>query len=108
MTVYPPPRRPSAVILVLALVAAGAVAGRAQQQAGQDAETRLTLALPDTPQVFMTSSGKIRVVPLKGLTYPWGIAFLPDGTMLVSEKGRTTLRIVRNWLQQGPEARERP
>ncbi len=51
---------------------------------------------PDGPQVLNTSAGKIRVVPIKGLTYPWALAFLPDGSMLVSEMGRNTLRIIRN------------
>jgi glucose/arabinose dehydrogenase len=64
--------------------------------ADQDQEERLTLGLSNTPQILQTSTGKIRVVPIKGLAYPWAIAFLPDGTMLVSEKGRTTIRAVRN------------
>lgn len=53
-------------------------------------------ALPDAPQVFNTGSGKIRVVPIKGLVYPWALAFLPDGGMLVTEQGRNTIRIIRN------------
>ena len=48
---------------------------------------------------FDTAEGqKIRVVPIKGLEYPWSMAFLPDGAMLVTERtGR--LRIIRNFLQ---------
>jgi len=51
------------------------------------AQTFETLGPPATP---------VRVTPyVAGLTNPWSIAFLPDGTMLVTEKpGR--LRIVRN------------
>ena len=61
--------------------------------------------LPDGQLVFDSSvrgpSGsiiagpKFRVVPMKGLSYPYALAFLPDGNMLITEReGR--LRIVRN------------
>jgi glucose/arabinose dehydrogenase len=61
--------------------------------------------LPDGPQVFDSStrgpSGspipgpKFRVVPMKGLSRPYAVAFLPDGALLITERaGR--LRIVRN------------
>src|SRR5215510_1931918 len=49
------------------------------------------------PFVFDTAEQhKIRVtVVTKGLSHPWAIAFLPDGSMLVTERsGR--LRVVRN------------
>src|SRR5690606_1158017 len=36
---------------------------------------------------------KVSVVT-KGLTHPWGLAFLPNGDMLVSER-RGTLRVIR-------------
>jgi glucose/arabinose dehydrogenase len=53
--------------------------------------------LPDKPMVFDTAEGqKIRVVVVtKDLEFPWAINFLPDGTMLVTERaGR--LRVIRN------------
>ena len=53
--------------------------------------------LPDKPVEFDTAEGqKIRVVVVtKTLEYPWSLAFLPDGSMLVTERaGR--LRIIRN------------
>ena len=61
--------------------------------------------LLDGPSIFDSSSrgssgnpipGPLfRVVPMKGLSHPWALAFLPDGGMLVTERaGR--LRIVRN------------
>jgi glucose/arabinose dehydrogenase len=53
--------------------------------------------LPDHPVVFDTAEGQsIRVVVVtRELVYPWSLAFLPDGSMLVTERaGR--LRIIRN------------
>ena len=53
--------------------------------------------LGDGPFVFDTAEQhKIRVtVVTKGLVHPWSLAFLPDGSMLVTERpGR--LRIVRD------------
>ena len=53
--------------------------------------------LPDKPPEFDTAEGQnIRVVVVtRALEYPWALAFLPDGTMLVTERaGR--LRVIRN------------
>ncbi len=53
--------------------------------------------LPDKPVEFDTGEGqKIRVVVVtRELEYPWSLVFLPDGSMLVTERmGR--LRIIRN------------
>lgn len=51
---------------------------------------------PESPQVLETDTVPIRVVPIgRGLLHPWSFAFLPDGSMLVTERsGR--LRIIRN------------
>jgi aldose sugar dehydrogenase len=53
--------------------------------------------LPDKPMEFDTAEGqRIRVVvAAKGLTYPWSLAFLPDGRMLVTER-TGKLRIIRD------------
>ena len=54
-------------------------------------------AIPAEPIEYDTAEVmRIRVVPVvRGLVNPWSLAFLPDGTMLVSEKdGR--LRVIRN------------
>jgi aldose sugar dehydrogenase len=53
--------------------------------------------LPTTPVDYSTAEGqRIRVSVLtKGLTNPWSLAFLPDGSMLVTERiGQ--LRIIKN------------
>ena len=52
--------------------------------------------LPDGPIVLDTAiQHQIRLVITKGLQQPWGMAFLPDGGILITERpGR--LRIVRN------------
>src|SRR5215472_13329521 len=53
--------------------------------------------LPDLPREFDTAEGqRIRVVAVtRALEYPWSLAFLPDGSMLITERaGR--LRIIRN------------
>ena len=52
--------------------------------------------LPDKPMEFDTAEGqRIRVVAVtRALEYPWSLAFLPDGDILVTERaGR--LRIIR-------------
>ena len=54
------------------------------------------VALPDEPMIFDTAEQpQVRmVVVARGLEHPWGLAFLPDGGLLVTERpGR--LRIVR-------------
>lgn len=52
--------------------------------------------LLDGPVVLNTATGRVRVVPIRGFVYPWALAFLPNGDMLVTEQGRNTLRLVRN------------
>jgi aldose sugar dehydrogenase len=53
--------------------------------------------LPDKPVEFHTAEGQdIRVVVIaRGLSHPWSLAFLPDGSMLVTERGGR-LRAIRN------------
>jgi len=51
--------------------------------------------LPDTIPAVTSIAQTFRVTPIKGLSRPFALAFLPDGTMLVTERaGR--LRVVRN------------
>jgi glucose/arabinose dehydrogenase len=50
--------------------------------------------LSDKPVVLGEGTQRYRVVPTKGLANPWGMTFLPNGDILVTEKfGR--LRIIR-------------
>ena len=75
----------AAVAATLALTVA---TGRAQR--GR------TAPLGDGPWTFKTPDAPFRVtVVTKGLSFPWGMAFLPDGNILVTERpGR--LRIIRH------------
>jgi glucose/arabinose dehydrogenase len=54
----------------------------------------MTAAGPAAGQEFKTENGPVRLVTVaSGLEHPWGLAFLPDGRMLVTERpGR--LRII--------------
>ena len=54
----------------------------------------LALATPVRAQTLDTALHKVRAsVVVSGLTQPWGMAWLPDGRLLVTEK-RGTLRVV--------------
>jgi glucose/arabinose dehydrogenase len=88
----------SAPVAVMATLFAVAIS--AQQPPAPPRDT-----LADGPQIFDSStrgpSGrpiaglKFRVVPMKGLSHPYALAFLPDGNILITERaGR--LRIVRS------------
>jgi aldose sugar dehydrogenase len=50
--------------------------------------------LADGPQDFRSGETRFRVTPMKGLSRPWALAFLPNGDILITERGGR-LRIVR-------------
>jgi glucose/arabinose dehydrogenase len=52
--------------------------------------------MPNQPVVVRTATGSVKVSAIKGLVYPWALAFLPNGDMLVTEQGRNTLRRISN------------
>jgi glucose/arabinose dehydrogenase len=95
-------------LVALALLGAALVAATtrlaAQQSPAAPAQPAPTAAAPsrpvtpplgDGPWEFATDKGRIRVsVVTKDLDHPWGLAFLPQGDLLVTERaGR--LRIIR-------------
>jgi glucose/arabinose dehydrogenase len=99
--------RAAAVTVLAAMVMlAAATVSRAQDnrapgaaaagQAGGGAGRPGTQPLGDGPWDLATEKARIHVtVVTKGLDHPWGMAFLPDGGVLVTERpGR--LRVVRN------------
>ena len=53
---------------------------------------------PDGPVVLHTAEQpRIRVVPIAGgLSHPWGLAFRRNGDILVTERDKGTLRVIRN------------
>ncbi len=53
--------------------------------------------LPDEPFIIETAEQpQVRVTVMKGLELPWDLAFLPNGDILVTERSRGQLRIVRD------------
>jgi glucose/arabinose dehydrogenase len=93
------------LIAVLLAATVGAQLSPGQQKVPFDSRFNIPVAptglaghkLPDLPLEYDTPEGqRIRVAAVtRALEYPWSLAFLPDGTMLVTERaGR--LRIIRN------------
>jgi glucose/arabinose dehydrogenase len=96
--------RPNVALAVIAVLAIAQVPVlHAQQQAPEPfaASGIPVVPLPDPPVEFGTAEGqRIRVsVVSDGLTYPWGFAFLPDGSVLVTER-LGTVRVIRDGVLQ--------
>ena len=91
--------------LVFTLIVASMLALSAQQRGRGGERVAVGIApvpLPSDAVVLDTAEQhKIRVaIVARGLSHPWGMAWLPNGDLLVTERaGR--LRIVRNLLRQG-------
>ena len=78
----------------------------AQQLGTFAAEGIPPVPLPDEPVEFDTAEGqRIRVsVVTTGLSHPWGFAFLPDGDLLITERGGTLRRVRDGVLDPTPVA----
>ncbi len=64
--------------------------------------THATTSAAQPPQSVETQAGRIRVEALaEGLVHPWGMAFLPDGRMLITERpGRLRILATDNTLSE--------
>jgi glucose/arabinose dehydrogenase len=51
-----------------------------------------TAGMPKDPVVLRTNAATVKVSAIRGLVYPWALAFLPNGDILVTEQNRNTLR----------------
>ena len=91
--------RASAACLAVAFIALGHVPAGAQTRAGSSPLRGVpSVPPPDRPIVLHTAEQpRIRVVPVAtGLDHPWGMAFRRNGDILVTERDRGTLRVIRN------------
>ena len=87
----------AAVVIACATLLQTAVG--AQNRTGASALRGVpALPPPDGPVVLYTAEQpRIRVVPIVGgLDHPWGMAFRRNGDILVTERDRGTLRVIRN------------
>ncbi len=99
MTSMPPLRRVLAAALVIACAALLQTDVGAQTRTGASALLGVpALPPPDGPVVLYTAEQpRIRVVPIvSGLDHPWGMAFRRNGDILVTERDRGALRVIRN------------
>jgi glucose/arabinose dehydrogenase len=64
--------------------------------------TALAFAGPRPGWVIDTQAGRIQVQTLaSGLEHPWGLAFLPNGSMLVSERpGQLRVVTKEGWVSE--------
>ncbi len=85
------------MLMVLFGTAMGVMAQQAPPRTAPPPSRLPARPLPAEPVTVDTAEGgRVRaVVVARGMPHPWGLAFLPDGTMLVTERaGR--LRVVRD------------
>ena len=85
--------------VVLFLVVVASVSAQQNQPIPERLPDPTAVALPEGPFEFTTAEHpRIRVeVVTRGLSHPWGFVFLPDGDILVTERGGT-VRMIRDWV----------
>ena len=73
------------------------VAAAQEEQTEREAPGLPAVSVPDDPFVINTHAiEEVRVVVVtKGLSHPWGMAFMPDGGVLVTERDDGRLRMIR-------------
>jgi glucose/arabinose dehydrogenase len=100
MTISVSSREATVKRLLLTVVACGFAAIALSGQAQEPQPAMPPKSVPSTPFVIDTAEqGQVRVAPIKGVSNPWALEFLPNGDMLLTERpGR--LRIVRNGVVQ--------
>lgn len=88
----------SAMALVAGVVPGAALAQNAPAAAPAPARPAPPPSLGAGPWTYQTADGPIRVeIVARGLANPWGMAFAPDGAILVTERtGR--VRVIRNGM----------
>jgi len=94
----------SAVALAAQAPAAGAGQGRGRGQATAPPGINWpSPPLPDGPITIETALVRpVKITVTKGLNQPWSMAFLPDGTILVTERGGKLRRIRDGKLDPTP------
>src|SRR5215467_9096743 len=74
------------VLILAAAFAAGSLGAQDQRQGQRGGRQPDGPPMDSTPKLFNTADYKIRVVTVaEGLAYPYSFAFLPDGSIVVSE-----------------------
>ena len=90
-------RRP--LLSLACALALGGVSASAQNRQGATALRGVPALPPPDGQVVLHTAEqpRIRVVPITGgLSHPWGLAFRRNGDILVTERDKGTLRVIRN------------
>ena len=82
----------------VALMLLGVSATAQNRQGASSLRGVPALPPPDRPVVLHTAEHpRIRVVPVAtGLSHPWGLAFRRNGDILVTERDKGTLRVIRD------------
>ena len=84
--------------LTFALALVGVSASAQNRQGATALRGVPALPPPDGTVVLHTAEQpRIRVIPITGgLSHPWGLAFRRNGDILVTERDKGTLRVIRN------------